>query len=72
MDTRTIITLAGGPSRVARAIGVHHSSVVKWTRVPPLRARAVARLAGLQPHDVRPDIYPPPDAPALAEAAQAA
>lgn len=60
MDIKDILGAAGGPSAVARKIGRHHSTVLRWTRVPPRHARAVAALTGIALHVIRPDIYPAP------------
>ena len=45
---------------VARTISRHHATVLQWRQVPAEHARAVAKLAGLHPSDVRPDLYDPP------------
>ena len=64
MQVREIIKAAGGASRVGREIGRHHATVLGWERVPAEHARQVAELAGVHPHDVRPDVYDPPPEPA--------
>lgn len=61
MDTKDIIAKAGGVTRVARAVGLTHPSVSVWERVPPRHVRTVAKLAGLHPSEVRPDLYDAPD-----------
>lgn len=60
MTTTDIITKAGGVTAVARACGLTHPSVSVWRQVPPRHARTVAKLAGLHPNDIRPDLYDPP------------
>ena len=60
MDTQSIIRRAGGPTKVARAIGLRsHATVIGWKRVPDVHVRIVARMAGLTPHDLRPDVFGP-------------
>ena len=64
MDVTDIIKAAGGPSRIAREISRSHATVIGWqrgNRVPAEHARDVAKMAGLDPSQVRPDLY---DAPA--------
>jgi len=61
METSEIIRRAGGPVHVAVQLGRSHSTVIGWRRVPAEHAPTVARLAGLTPHDVRPDVYGPSD-----------
>lgn len=46
---------------VARACGLSHAAVSQWDKVPPLRVRIVAKLSGLAPHEIRPDIFDPPE-----------
>ena len=60
MDVAEIIKAAGGPARVAKAIGRTHATVLGWRRVPAEHVRNVARLARLDPNDLRPDLYDPP------------
>ncbi len=70
---QAIIRKAGGPSRVARELGRHHTSVLGWTKVPAEHARAVAKLAAVHPCVVRPDLYDPPAGlPVQASASQSA
>lgn len=57
---RRAIDAAGGPTKLAKALGVTHSAVSHWTRVPAERVLAVAKASGIAPHLLRPDIYPPP------------
>lgn len=60
MEISDLIRKAGGPSRVARELKRHHTSVLGWTKVPAEHARAVAKLAAVHPCEVRPDLYDPP------------
>jgi DNA-binding transcriptional regulator YdaS (Cro superfamily) len=53
------LTAAGGTVALARAIGVSHQAVVRWSRVPPLRVLAVEKVTGISREILRPDIYPP-------------
>lgn len=67
MKISVIVKLAGGPTHLARQLGIKHTSVLGWRQVPPTRAREVARLAGLHPSQVRPDLYDLPSAPVISE-----
>lgn len=63
MNTADVIRLAGGPSKVARELGVHHSTVIGWRRagrVPAGRAQNLAVLAGVPRHEIRPDLWEAP------------
>lgn len=59
MEVGEIIKAAGGPSRVARELGRSHATVLGWKKVPAEHARRIAQIAGLEPADVRPDLYGP-------------
>lgn len=47
---------------VAEQMGVGKSLITRWcqTGVPPKRCVAVAKLLGVDPHVLRPDIFPAP------------
>ncbi|MBL7237682.1 MAG: helix-turn-helix domain-containing protein [Komagataeibacter hansenii] len=64
MDTREIIRLAGGPSKVARASGRHHATVIGWARIPAEHVLTIARMSGISPHEIRPDVFGSDPAPA--------
>ncbi|QNT79405.1 hypothetical protein JGUZn3_22040 [Entomobacter blattae] len=57
MNTKEIIRAAGGPSKVARAVDRHHSTVCKWDFVPGKFVRIVSELSKIPPETIRPDIF---------------
>lgn len=61
MDKRLqeALKIAGGHRALARAIGISHQTISKWTRVPPIRVLAVEAATGIPREVLRPDIYPP-------------
>ncbi|MBS1068824.1 helix-turn-helix domain-containing protein [Gluconobacter cerinus] len=61
MDIGEVIRAAGGPKKVGEAIKRSHSAVCKWKQVPPIHVIAVAQLTNLDPHVIRPDIFPQPN-----------
>lgn len=61
MDMPEIIRRAGGLVKLAKAAGRHHATVLGWTRVPPQHVRAVSAATGLTAHELRPDLWDPPD-----------
>jgi hypothetical protein len=64
-----VLEEAGGPSRVARHLGIVASAVTQWTRVPARHVPRLEALTGIPGRDIRPDLYPassPPDAPPAA------
>jgi hypothetical protein len=47
-------------SKIGAEIGRTRQAVFMWRRVPSVHVRAVARVTGLPPHVIRPDLYDPP------------
>jgi DNA-binding transcriptional regulator YdaS (Cro superfamily) len=54
------IDLAGGETKLSRALGLHKTAVYSWTSCPPGRVLEVCQIVGWQvtPHQLRPDLYP--------------
>jgi DNA-binding transcriptional regulator YdaS (Cro superfamily) len=58
-DLNTAITSVGGPSNLARQLGVSPQRVTNWTargRVPVEMCPPIERLTGVRCEDLRPDI----------------
>lgn len=55
-----VIEAAGGVNALARALGISSAAVSTWRRVPPARVQACARITGIAPHHIRPDLYADP------------
>lgn len=53
------IDKAGGPVALSRVLGCSPQAISKWQRIPAERVLAVAEAAGMNPSDLRPDLYPP-------------
>ena len=53
----------GFASRLGKHLGISRSAVWDWKRVPPKHARAIAKFMKLHPHQVCPEIFPPPRKP---------
>lgn len=72
---RRAIKAVGNSDKLAADLGITPQALSQWDRVPPLRVLEVERATGVPRHELRPDIYPPPqdNQPAAAtEPAQAA
>lgn len=63
MNVTEIIAKAGGPNRLARALGINRSAVARWTRVPPERAHIVAQMAEISLQDINDKLWPVADHP---------
>jgi DNA-binding transcriptional regulator YdaS (Cro superfamily) len=68
MTLQQHIAQRGRLSALSRAIGVSHSTVLRWveSRVPAERVRAVAAHTGIPPHKLRPDLFEAPASDAAA------
>jgi DNA-binding transcriptional regulator YdaS (Cro superfamily) len=47
----------GLKAKIAAACGIQRQAVGQWTKVPALRVNVVARIMGLPPKAIRPDIF---------------
>jgi DNA-binding transcriptional regulator YdaS (Cro superfamily) len=47
-------------SAIAKRLGITRQALNFWTEVPWNRVLVVSEITGLPPHEIRPDIYPPP------------
>lgn len=55
--TRLAVRAAGGPSVLARALGLSASAVMHWQRVPARHLPRVSELSGWDKRDLRPDLF---------------
>jgi|SoiMetStandDraft_5_1073268.scaffolds.fasta_scaffold799674_2 DNA-binding transcriptional regulator YdaS (Cro superfamily) len=45
---------------IAAHLKIARQAPYAWKKVPALRVQEVARITGFKPHELRPDLYPPP------------
>jgi DNA-binding transcriptional regulator YdaS (Cro superfamily) len=64
------ISLVGGGTRLARALGVTKQAVSAWRRPPALHVAEISRLSGIDPHQLRPDIFPRPKTDEVTESSE--
>ncbi|MBN9497834.1 MAG: helix-turn-helix domain-containing protein [Alphaproteobacteria bacterium] len=57
---RRAVAAAGGAHKAAAALGVKPQAVYQWSYVPAERVGQMAQLTNIPPHELRPDIFPPP------------
>lgn len=50
---------AGGVVALARELGIKHTALYSWNRIPAERVLDVERISGISRHDLRPDIFGP-------------
>lgn len=58
----------GGITKLARELNVKHQTFYSWKRVPAERVLDMERITGVPRHELRPDLYPAPDAETVAAA----
>lgn len=51
------INRAGGPSALARALGISQAAISQWRQVPYSRVLTVENITGVSRYELRPDIY---------------
>ena len=54
---RKALEKAGGPSALARELKIGASAITQWSRLPAKWLPHVARLTGMDPEQLRPDLY---------------
>lgn len=54
---RRALEAAGGPSNLARLLGITQPSVSNWTEVPLDRLLAVEKVTGVSRRVLRPDLF---------------
>ena len=52
-----LIRIAGGVTKVARALSLSHSTVLGWQQIPLAHVPAISRTFGVSRHDLRPDYW---------------
>jgi len=51
----------GSMSKLARRFGVSRQALYLWgDMVPPKHVANLSVLSGIPPHEIRPDVFPPP------------
>lgn len=50
---------AGGPTAVASCLGIKMPSIYSWSRIPAEHVLTIARMSGISPHEIRPDVFGP-------------
>ena len=53
-----VIKMAGGPSKLARHLGVSPQAISQWKRVPLNHVFAIEKLTDIPRYELRPDVYP--------------
>lgn len=48
---------AGGPRALGTALGLSGPAISQWDIIPPRRVPDIASITGMQPWELRPDLY---------------
>lgn len=51
------IAAAGGVVALSGKLGIVPSAIPQWRRAPAHHCLAIAKLTGISPHELRPDIF---------------
>ena len=52
------------PIDLAKTLQVTPQAISQWVRVPVMHVLKIEQLTGVPRHELRPDVYPPPNSPA--------
>lgn len=52
------IEAAGGPTALARIVGIKAPSIYSWNRIPADKVMMIERATGVPRHVLRPDVFP--------------
>jgi DNA-binding transcriptional regulator YdaS (Cro superfamily) len=58
-SVKRVVDAAGGPTALARALGIKMESTYSWRRIPATRVIDIEKITGIHRSELRPDIYPP-------------
>src|SRR4051794_896883 len=56
-----LLNRRGTGAKIATALGITPAAVSQWQRIPADRVTELARLLDMPVHQLRPDLYPPPE-----------
>ncbi len=57
-----LLGVTGGATGLANALGgITSQAIAQWKKVPANRVLRVEAISGISRHELRPDIYPPPE-----------
>ncbi|MGX7346372.1 YdaS family helix-turn-helix protein [Acetobacter pasteurianus] len=57
MEPRKLISRVGGPTVLARGLGLRHSTPLLWKRIPPHHCPTIERIFGIPREELRPDLF---------------
>ena len=56
---KTVLAKAGGPTALAKILGVVPSAVTQWRQVPAKHVGRIEATIGVDRRVMRPDLFPP-------------
>ncbi|AQS90482.1 hypothetical protein A0U94_05355 [Gluconobacter albidus] len=60
MTPRELISRVGGPTVLARALRLRHSTPILWKEIPPKHCPTIEAAFGIPREQLRPDLYRQP------------
>lgn len=49
----------GNAVKLAAHLGISRQAVSRWTKIPMRHLAAISEITGMQPHELRPDVFGP-------------
>lgn len=59
---KRVLSVTGGPTKLADKLGVVPSAVTQWTKVPARHLPKIEHITGIPGRELRPDLYPADEA----------
>tara|TARA_R110000868_G_scaffold109642_1_gene297897 strand:+ start:131 stop:346 length:216 start_codon:yes stop_codon:yes gene_type:complete len=56
-----VLEKLGGPTALAKRLGIGASAVTQWHRIPPRHMFKIAAITGIPVHNLRPDLVADPE-----------
>jgi DNA-binding transcriptional regulator YdaS (Cro superfamily) len=60
MEMTEVFRAAGGVMKLARALGLHHATLLGWKQVPPKHVPAVSKITDIPRHKLCPGLWESP------------
>lgn len=57
MEPKELISRVGGPTVLARELGLRHSTPLLWRRIPPHHCATIECAFGIPREELRPDLF---------------
>lgn len=56
-----LLSRHGRGAQIAAALGMTRQAIYQWRQIPAEKASVISKALGLPLHELRPDLWPPPE-----------